>query len=179
MSAAVDTNAQREAILGVLTTEPQRLKAISEASGVPLRATARWLSKLRTSRKIVSTWGSTGARSYALPKHLKVVQSSHWRPTKRGDCVNVPRPCPYVGCAHNLHCEVSPRTGAIKFTFPDKEVDQMGESCVLDVAERGLDTLDEVAAVMNLTGERVRQLEVSALRKLEHNARILREFHHD
>jgi hypothetical protein len=43
----------------------------------------------------------------------------------------------------------------------------MSESCALDVADRGGTTLEDVGAIMNLTRERIRQVEVKALAKLE------------
>lgn len=89
------------------------------------------------------------------------------RPKTRGECVNGPRPCPYVSCKHHLYLDVSPKTGAIKLNFPDIEVEEMTESCALDVADRGGTTLEEVGAIMNLTRERIRQLEVKALAKLD------------
>jgi len=88
------------------------------------------------------------------------------RPRERVDCANGLRPCPYVSCKHHLFLDVSARTGAIKLNFPDLEVETMGESCALDVADRGGTTLEEVGAIMNLTRERIRQLEVKALAKL-------------
>jgi hypothetical protein len=62
---------------------------------------------------------------------------------------------------------VSARTGAIKLNFPDLEVWDMNESCALDVADRGGTTLEDVGAIMNLTRERIRQVEVKALAKLQ------------
>jgi hypothetical protein len=44
---------------------------------------------------------------------------------------------------------------------------EMGDSCALDVADRGGTTLEDVGAIMNLTRERIRQVEVKALAKLE------------
>jgi hypothetical protein len=72
-----------------------------------------------------------------------------------------------VACKYHLYIDVSPRTGAIKLNFPDLEVWDMGESCALDVADRGGTTLEDVGAIMNLTRERIRQVEVRALAKLE------------
>jgi hypothetical protein len=63
--------------------------------------------------------------------------------------------------------DVSPRTGAIKLNFPDLEVWELSESCALDVADRGGTTLEDVGAIMNLTRERIRQVEVKALAKME------------
>jgi hypothetical protein len=42
----------------------------------------------------------------------------------------------------------------------------MTETCALDVADRGGTTLEEVGAIMNLTRERIRQVEVKGLAKL-------------
>ncbi len=89
------------------------------------------------------------------------------KPRVRSACQGGARPCPYVSCKHHLYVDVSPRTGAIKLNFPDLEVWEMGDSCALDVADRGGTTLEDVGAIMNLTRERIRQVEVKALAKLE------------
>lgn len=94
-------------------------------------------------------------------------ETDYYKPRTREACVDGPRPCPYVSCKHHLYIDVSPRTGAIKLNFPDLEVWEMGESCALDVADRGGTTLEDVGAIMNLTRERIRQVEVKALAKLE------------
>jgi hypothetical protein len=88
------------------------------------------------------------------------------RPQVRNDCAEAVRPCPFVSCQHHLYLDVSARTGAIKLNFPDLEVWEMTESCALDVADRGGTTLEEVGAIMNLTRERIRQVEVKGLAKL-------------
>ncbi len=94
-------------------------------------------------------------------------ETDYWKPRTRADCANAPRPCPYISCKHHLFIDVSPRTGAIKLNFPDLEVWEMNESCALDIADRGGTTLEDVGAIMNLTRERIRQLEVKALAKLD------------
>jgi hypothetical protein len=94
-------------------------------------------------------------------------ETDYYKPRTRGECVDGPRPCPYVSCKHHLYLDVSPRTGAIKLNFPDLEVWEMNETCALDVADRGGTTLEDVGAIMNLTRERIRQVEVKALAKLE------------
>jgi hypothetical protein len=88
------------------------------------------------------------------------------RPRTREQCSDAPRPCPFVSCQHHLYLDVSARTGAIKLNFPDLEVWDMTETCALDVADRGGTTLEEVGAIMNLTRERIRQVEVKGLAKL-------------
>ena len=88
------------------------------------------------------------------------------RPKTRADCVEGARPCPFVSCQHHLYLDISARTGAIKVNFPDLDVWEMTETCALDVADRGGTTLEEVGAIMNLTRERIRQVEVKGLAKL-------------
>jgi hypothetical protein len=84
------------------------------------------------------------------------------RPRTRGDCQNNGiRPCPFISCRHNLFLDVDENSGAIKFNYA--EVGQMRESCTLDVADRGGITLEAVAQTLNLTRERIRQIEVRGL----------------
>ncbi len=89
------------------------------------------------------------------------------KPKTRAECLDGERPCPFVSCKHHLYLDVSARTGAIKLNFPDLEVWEMTETCALDVADRGGTTLEEVGAIMNLTRERIRQVEVKGLAKLQ------------
>lgn len=89
------------------------------------------------------------------------------KPKTRAECLEGERPCPFVSCKHHLYLDVSARTGAIKLNFPDLEVWDMTETCALDVADRGGTTLEEVGAIMNLTRERIRQVEVKGLAKLQ------------
>lgn len=84
------------------------------------------------------------------------------RPRTRAECKDGIRPCPYVGCRHHLYLDVNPENGTIKLNFPHLEVWEMKETCSLDVADRGGGTLDEVGVRLNLTRERVRQIELSA-----------------
>ena len=94
-------------------------------------------------------------------------ETDYQKPSTRAECAEGLRPCPYVSCKHHLFLDVSARTGAIKLNFPDLEVWDMNETCALDVADRGGTTLEDVGAIMNLTRERIRQVEVKALAKLQ------------
>lgn len=89
------------------------------------------------------------------------------RPQKRSECAQGPRPCLFVACKHHLYLDVNPETGSIKINFPDLEPWELEETCALDVAERGGVTLEEVGDILNLTRERVRQVEVAGLDKLK------------
>lgn len=84
------------------------------------------------------------------------------RPRHRGDCSQEDRPCPWVGCRYHLYLDVSEKTGSIKLNFPDIAPEDMQVSCALDVADLGGVTLETVSALMNLTRERVRQIEDAA-----------------
>lgn len=94
-------------------------------------------------------------------------EMDYWRPTTRGECVDMERPCPFVSCKYHLYIDVHPVRGSIKVNFPDVEVWEMTDTCALDIAERGGITLEDVGAIMNLTRERVRQLETAGLGKLQ------------
>lgn len=88
------------------------------------------------------------------------------RPKSRADCINSPRPCVFVSCKYNLYLDVNPETGSIKLNFPDKEIWELEYTCALDVAEKGGITLEEVGEIMNLTRERIRQVETRGLEKV-------------
>lgn len=89
------------------------------------------------------------------------------RPRVRGDCSDMPRPCPFVSCRHHLYLDVNEESGAIKFNFPHLEVWEMRESCSLDVADRGGAILEDVGAILGLVRERIRQIEVRGLARMK------------
>ena len=99
------------------------------------------------------------------------------RPRTRIDCAGEDgiRPCPWVSCRYNLFLDVT-TAGNIKLNFPDRDLEDIEDSCALDVAEAAPDgglTLEQVAARMNLTRERVRQIEARALLKIKGSGKRL------
>lgn len=115
----------------------------------------------------------------ALYPESEILENQRTRPTTRGDCSGVARPCPWVGCKHNLYLDVDSVTGAIKLNFPDIEPDEMcpTASCALDIADHGGATLEEVGDAMNIVRERIRQLEVNALAQvLRQNSEVLSDW---
>lgn len=104
------------------------------------------------------------------------VLAQYKRPRVRADCLpggcNGARPCPWAGCAFHLALSVTD-AGSLRLEHPGREVWELAETCALDVAERGGATLEEVGDLVNLTRERVRQIEVRAARRLRRPAAAL------
>lgn len=91
--------------------------------------------------------------------HLPILE----RPRTRADCVDGPRPCPWVTCEHHLADVVAKRKAR---AVAGARLDALAETCALDVASRGPLMLAEIGTILGLTRERVRQIEVVALVKL-------------
>lgn len=105
------------------------------------------------------------------PEELALMREiDRLRPQTRADCVNGPRPCLFVSCKHHLFLDVNPSTGSVKLNFPDKDIWQLKHTCALDVADQGGITLEDVGQIMNLTRERIRQVEARGLIKLREAA---------
>lgn len=97
-------------------------------------------------------------------------------------------PCPFVSCAHHLFLDVDESNGSIKVNFPEFDVIDIPRTCGRVIAESvdasvdraaGLVTLDRLGELMNLTRERVRQIETKATSRLRRRALArpdLREF---
>ncbi|HMR10391.1 MAG TPA: sigma factor-like helix-turn-helix DNA-binding protein [Polyangiaceae bacterium] len=144
---------------------PERLTREQKRSRRKRVVRARTISVARTARHELS---ELKRRNAGIARQL---------PEARSECAEGPRPCPHVSCRHHLYLDVSPKTGAIKLNFPDMEVWELPDTCALDIADRGGVTLEDVGAIMNLTRERIRQLELQALNRLEtlRDMRDLRE----
>jgi hypothetical protein len=74
------------------------------------------------------------------------------RPRTVAECPPDPDPCPWFGCRHHLGLTVDGRTGAIKLTWPDKEIDEIeGETCSLRYAAKAAIEIEAsaTAGVMN------------------------------
>ncbi len=89
------------------------------------------------------------------------------RPKTRAECKNMEGPCPYVGCKYNLYLDINKNNGSIKFNFPDLEFDELEETCALNIIEKGETTLEDIGKHMNLTRERVRQIQDNVIEKLK------------
>jgi hypothetical protein len=84
------------------------------------------------------------------------------RPRTRADCMNGPRPCPFVSCPHHRYLSVNPRNGSIVLHCPSVLPWEMEDSCLLDVIDRGGEmTLASIGKLHNVTKERIRQVVAS------------------
>lgn len=98
----------------------------------------------------------------------------HERPRTRGDCLKLPRPCPFVGCRHNLWMDILPTSRDIKPTDPNVMPWEMKQSCVLDVVEEQGDmTLEEIGNYFCISRERIRQIEEHILVSIQHTFGVL------
>ena len=141
----------------------------AEASGDEPPETSR---KIRRRRRRTRPRSKTIAMKRLTREELRVGAAMYppvdiARPTTREECRGEMRPCPWVACKHHLYLDINPETGSIKINFPDLEPWELKHTCALDVAERGGITLEEVGEIMNLTRERIRQVEVRGLLKLK------------
>lgn len=102
----------------------------------------------------------------------RVVHLPLARPQTRGECRDLPRPCPFIACRHNLWSDVDERGGIVL------RVEAVVQTnCALDFVDDNPDgmTLDDVGKICGLTRERIRQIEEAATRKLGHLTRFRHE----
>jgi hypothetical protein len=84
------------------------------------------------------------------------------RPKKRGDCLDGPRPCPWVGCIHNLTLLVDQRGGV--HINPRAF---SSHNCALDLADEQAErSPEEVAALLGISEAEIRQIEHDYLEKM-------------
>jgi hypothetical protein len=98
-------------------------------------------------------------------------------PATRDECRDGVRPCPWVRCRMHLYLDVNPRTGGMKLNFPHIEpdrLDKLEQTCALDVVDQeDAVTLERAGELLNLTRERVRQIEFAGQRKIRRGLRII------
>lgn len=95
--------------------------------------------KRHSLRALPRTWGDCQERGLGTPK----------------------RPCAYLLCRWNLQIDINPQSGEMRLLSGGSE-----HTCALRVAQHDGLQLDEIAAIMGVSIERVRQLEAKALHKL-------------
>ena len=113
------------------------------------------------SPKRLSRWGRKKESARRVPYPREIV-----RPTTRKECRNGIRPCPFVTCKFHLYLDVN-NTGSYTVNFPELGPLDLKHTCALDIAEEGEHTLEEIGEILNITRERVRQIELACKEKLE------------
>ncbi len=144
-----------------MSADPFRLPVVGGNRHHGVRAVT--VSMTRMSKRALDA----GAAEYPERPGVDYQRPRTWADCERAG-LGAEVPCPFVSCGYHLAIDVRPRTGSIKANFPDCDPDEIPHTCTLRVAERGGATLDDVAAVMNLTRERVRQIQDIALAKIRH-----------
>lgn len=150
-------------------------QAVNQKRHVECRPAARRVAAKRWQQKLYERRSGQRAKSIAAKRLSREEQRLGAlllypevnRPDTRGECKGMPRPCPFVSCKHHLYLDVNPETGSIKINFPDKEVEELEETCALDVADKGGAILERCGELLNLTRERVRQIETRGLLRLK------------
>lgn len=118
--------------------------------------------------------GRVGEKDWYWEKYIEGTPQQ--RLDTRENCIdpsalNHCRPCPFSSCRRHLLLEVtSGKPGRVIPHYPEvDDLERMPYTCVedviLDYGDDGL-ILDQVGEILNLTRERVRQVETTALRKL-------------
>lgn len=123
-------------------------------------------SRIESSHRVPKYELDRGRMEYPEREHPR---AGHGKPPALGECrergLGTSSPCPYVSCRYHLAVAVQ-ANGSLRRSYPDREVDEIPETCTLAAADRGGLTLDEVGARLNLTRERVRQIELAGLANL-------------
>jgi hypothetical protein len=114
----------------------------------------------------------TVARNPTHPEH-----THRSLPLTRAECPTQ-RPCMYLSCRHHMGND----QGEKGVQVMDLPLDTV-PTCSLDIADGGAKTLEEVAVLMGVTREYVRQIETKALRQIRINGGLalaaLSEYHAD
>lgn len=106
--------------------------------------------------------------------HSGATTPAYPRPKTRADCIDGPRPCPYLGCRyhlgldHRVQAQHGQGAGLLILAFGDdlNELRGVKHTCALDVADQGEHSGYQVADFLNISRQRGNQIEQGALRKL-------------
>jgi hypothetical protein len=78
-----------------------------------------------------------------------------------------------VSCRHHLYLTTT-SAGSISLRDPSTPVEEMAESCSLDIADRGSSSLETVGRAMNVTRQMVQMYEAEAVEAAGRALRRLR-----
>lgn len=95
------------------------------------------------------------------------------RPRRRSECVDGPRPCPWIACRHHLAIDIDPKTGLMKLNHPNLEPWEIAETCSLDVADRGEIGVHAIGSLLNVSRTRIDQILIIGMRSMRRRGRML------
>lgn len=98
------------------------------------------------------------------------------RPRCRRDCVDGPRPCPWVGCKYHLFGDFDDEDGSFSCNHPGKEPWELEHTCALDLADQGPLSTEQIGAAIGVGAERARQIVVEGIEALREVFRSLESF---
>ncbi len=136
----------------------------TDAEPAPPAASYSWRSRTMPARAGHHTVLVLRTLADSLERELDELGIDRKRPTMRSECLETPRPCPWVGCAHHLYADVV--NGGLRLNFPGIDPDEIPETCSLDVADAGPSLHSEIAPLLGITRQAVHQIEQHALTKL-------------
>lgn len=110
-------------------------------------------------------------KSLPMGELLQLLTKAGTLPRNRCECDTLPRPCPNLGCKFHLWIDHK-EFARLLASLATGKVNELPPSCVLDVAQEGEHSTEEVGAILGLTGERVRQIEKHSLGRL--NSALMR-----
>lgn len=110
-------------------------------------------------------------RVLELADDAELAEADARRPRTRSECVGGMRPCPWVSCRHHLAIDIT-EAGALKLNHADVDVMELAETCSLDVADRGGVTYEALGDLLNVSRERVRQVETKSLQSARNAAMV-------
>ncbi len=100
---------------------------------------------------------------------IRLQQYPDTRPKTRGECADMPRPCPFLSCRYHLaHGAVSPHARPPLNNDQSSDlISGLPESCTLDIADRtDKPSIAEVARHMGVSMQAVQATERRALHKI-------------
>lgn len=115
-----------------------------------------WIKYFRRQKKKVRRY------THKVPSYV-VDLISKTRPKNRSECADGPRPCYWVGCKYHIIHDIK---NALWVLNVETLIEKLPETCTLDVADMGHHTLGEIGDLLNVSRERIRQIESNAFKKI-------------
>ena len=91
------------------------------------------------------------------------------KPVTRQECKSSHRPCPWISCQFHMFWCVNQIDRILQY-LPDHTIADialsLSQTCVLDVTDTGEKTLEEIGDILQVSRERIRQIEEGAINKI-------------